>query len=114
MSHMMSAAQMKGRSSGCPLDEPTPGSRIRRLWDRLYENRGLVIELIDLGYPGASYLASDIRRLQDTYGFDIRVRRRSWGRGGGERNALYCLVGEWKGDKYVDYVAEHHADVNSP
>lgn len=112
MTHVATVSSMKGINTAPRLNEPTPGTRIRRLWDKLQANRGLMVELTDLGYHRSTtgtHLNHDLERLRDSWGLDIRVKRRGGIKGRrGQLPALYCLVGEWDGKVYIDYVAERH------
>jgi hypothetical protein len=66
---------------------PTPGSKIRLLYDLFQENKGKFIRV--------SGQYDSISCLRDFYGLDIRTFQRG----------QYCLVGEWFGKAYIDYLA---------
>jgi hypothetical protein len=104
---MMSAAEAKtGHFRG--QMKPREGSRLRAIYDRLQENRGSFVSLMDL--IDYRYQSNRVWRvmLENTYGLDIRSHSVGKGRGSGRggRTITYALVGEWFGDCYVDYVAE--------
>jgi hypothetical protein len=90
MSHMTSAATLKGNNKGRLLkDKPREGTRTRRIYDMFYDNKGKVIDFCTTKNPDAVI----IPQLTDVYGLDIRrIRKNKW-----------CLVGEWFGKVYVDY-----------
>lgn len=71
---------------------PMCGSALRELFDVFTSNRGVPIRMKISG-P----VSRRIDDLRDYYGLDIRSVP--------DRHHK-CLVGEWIGDKYVDYVAE--------
>lgn len=86
--HMSSAAQLKGVKVYVS-DKPRAGSRIRRIYDLFYDNKGKVVDFCTTRNPDTLCLAP----LIDTYGLDIRrIKKNKW-----------CLVGEWFGKVYVDY-----------
>ena len=89
---MISAANSKGVPSGVRHDLPREGSRLRELYDFFCANKGLVVPYFPYHHR------SDARRLVtlvDVYGLDIRRIM----------HGQYCLVGEWCGEEYRDYVA---------
>jgi hypothetical protein len=81
----------KGRRLGAPLQlAPRQGTNIRRLYDFLLVNRGLLLHTTFNDAEGRA-----VRYLRDFYGFDIRcIKHGEW-----------IFVGEWIGDRYIDYVA---------
>ncbi len=87
--HTFSAAYLKGRRPAPTNLAPRQGTRIREIYDLFYANKGKPITITR---------ASDYdwhAPLTDIYGLDIR----HIGRG------QYCLVGEWFGTTYIDYIA---------
>lgn len=89
-----SAAEIKGRAGG-RKDLPRPGSALRAVYDALYAARGHYVVASHL--PG--FRSSYLNNLRNFYGCDIRTNRGATGGGS-------CLVGEWIGSHYVDYVKE--------
>lgn len=95
-------------------NEPTPGTRIREIYDLLKASPGVPVDLKlrppKLNASGKKTVAPDARAiidLQDYYGLDIRIAQRSFHRKGTKvsRNTLHILAGEWFGSVYIDYVA---------
>jgi hypothetical protein len=90
--HTQSAAVAKGKKTKPILNEPHEGTKIRAVYDLFYANKGKVVQFTVAWDDGHG---TRLTQLRDIYGLDIR--RMSVGK--------YCLVGEWFGDKYVDYIA---------
>lgn len=93
MSRVLPVSHLKGRRKvvGRPLSaEPRVGTAIRAIYDQFMSNKGSIIP-----YSKKSN-SRQIQDLTDYYGLDIR--RVGYGR--------YCLVGEWFGKVYIDYLAE--------
>ena len=90
-----SVAEWKGHRNPTGHLYPREGSRMRELYDQFMANKGVPISSLD-------FRRGDWRRLdalRDFYGLDIRhIRKGRW-----------CLVGEWFGSTYIDYVARHLA-----
>lgn len=103
MAKCMSIAASKGIRAGKQQEEPGEGTKLRELFDHLQEHKGEVISLN--GFSGN--VRKKIYTLVDIYGLDIR----SFGRG---RNSQWCLVGEWFGKIYVDYLAEREEEKKCP
>jgi hypothetical protein len=89
--HTESAAAAKGHLRGRTLNVvPRDGTRIRAVYDLFYANKGKIIDFCTTNKK----LAWCLTPLADTYGLDIRcIRKNKW-----------CLVGEWFGRVYVDYL----------
>lgn len=81
---------MKGQNKGRVLQQlPREGTEIRRAYDLLYANKGTPVK-ISFGWH------SRLENLRNIYGLDIvKTRKGEW-----------CLIGEWFGKVYIDYVAE--------
>lgn len=91
----MTASMMKGtRYSHYRAEPPREGTILRGVYDNFMSSKGLTIKISKVYYN-----ARIIDSLTDYYGLDIR----RVGRG------KYCLVGEWFGLRYVDYLAERIA-----
>lgn len=93
----------KGCKNGKPLQKPKAGTKIRKLYDMFMQRKGEIVEgkLMDFAdVKNSSQVSFVIRNLNDIYGLDIR--RIS--------SKKYCLVGEWFGKDYIDYVAARHKD----
>lgn len=89
-----SAADIKDwHSRPNKINLPREGTNLRKAYDLFQNNKGVIINttLRELGIDrGGS------NQLIDFYGLDIRkFGYRRW-----------CLVGEWFGKVYVDYLAE--------
>lgn len=57
----------------------------------------------------------DIEMLKNFYGLDIRCFGRAAGyKGRGSAPGRWCLVGEWFGREYKDYLAERIAKKETP
>lgn len=97
MSRCMSVGQLKVRGHH-HLEEPTPGSKIREVYDFFMSNKGRVVN-----YTHIVNHRNMMERLVDDYGLDIRcVKRGQW-----------LLAGEWVGRVYIDYVVERMAEEQS-
>jgi len=112
MTHASSAATMKGRRNyAFAQQKPRENTITRSVYDRLMENRGREVSLTDLT-TSTTNPNEIVAHLQITYDLDIRARiiykGRGKGRGRGREKdcGRYCLVGEWFGKHYVDYLAE--------
>jgi hypothetical protein len=81
-------AGFKSLASVAQNDLPAKGSKVRACYDYLFENRGLVVEL-----PYPAYM---IDQLNDFYGCEIDRKR-------GCRPMKVQLLGEWRGEEYLDY-----------
>jgi len=107
---LLSAAAMKG-DKHVSRRLPTEGSKIRKLYDLFMLYRGVAAPLDSIhSISDGAPLRSSLNQLIDVYGLDIRtfpIRTRGdrmpWERG---RHVAYCLVGEWKGRHYHDYLAD--------
>ena len=72
----------------------TPGTGIRLRWR-------------ELGFSRAIVLATSLEALRNYYGLDIRkIPHTQGGAKRGSNSAVYVVVGEWFGSKYVDYIAQ--------
>lgn len=96
--HTASAAAMKGYYKITNSREiPREGTKIRELYDLFIGRKGQVVRVAQAGRRQTA-----IRRLQDSYGLDVRPL----GKG------RWMLVGEWCGKVYLDYtpeaIAENH------
>ncbi len=69
--------------------EPKDGTKTRHLYDIFKANKGRIVR-IELLYR--------IEYLRTIYGLDIRTC-------GKHNSRHYCLVGEWFGRVYIDYIA---------
>lgn len=86
-----SVASFKGSRVGNrkTRKDPADGTALRKLYDLFYRNKGKVITHV---FTSQSYGA--LNQLRDFYGLDIRkIAQRKW-----------CLVGEWFGKDYIDYL----------
>jgi hypothetical protein len=100
-----SVSEMKGHNCRPQNKLPREGSRLRRVYDRIAEHRGRVVELPWDEFDGRHHLVHEsIAHLRNWYALDIRVDRRFKK---DVRSSFACLAGEWdeRGD-YVDYIAE--------
>jgi hypothetical protein len=101
-----SAASIKASARGrkhqgrTPQQVPREGTRLRALYDLLWENRGRFVDLGTLHKDDINRIHGDLR---DYYGLDIRGRRVRDGTRGGHN--AWCLAGEWVGRGYIDYCA---------
>jgi hypothetical protein len=106
----VSAANAKGRAAQTQI--PREGSVLRVLWDVLHEHAGVFVDLRSelklRGLPIKS-LQSVHSNLSDIYGLDIRVKHRGSRDHPGRDSSLYCLVGEWFGRVYIDYLTAPEA-----
>ena len=76
---------------------PKPGTRIRKLYDKFQRKKGRVITVDYKQYVNSGTFHTMIHSLTDFYGLDIRhMGCRQW-----------CLLGEWFGKEYKDYIAEN-------
>lgn len=92
-------ATIKGRSGRHIQQEPREGTDLRTLYDALMAVRGDLTKLVPAAqFVGASSVGPTLEHLRNDYLLDIRSRP---GRRGGS-----CLVGQWDGDRYIDYVTE--------
>ncbi|WP_458756651.1 hypothetical protein ACSVBT_12790 [Afipia sp. TerB] len=91
----------KGRRLAPTNSIPREGSKIRKVYDLFYANKGRPVEFqtSDCGDPNI------IGKLIDFYGLDIRLIRNGSSRVG--RRSQWILAGEWFGLTYVDYIADH-------
>ena len=113
----LSAGMMK---AGSPTYRsiPDPGTKVRFVYDFLYEHRGRIVPkvemraLADLVQSQSNLrertgsLGSIINNLRDYWGCDIRSIR------GGQ--LAYCFAGEWCGRVYVDYTRPAEAQADLP
>lgn len=76
---------------------PGEGTRLREVYDLFCANKGTVIL-----EKGQSF-NNNVNQLRDFYEMDIRCLRKEHIADGGF--SRWVLVGEWFGDRYVDYVA---------
>lgn len=84
-----SVGAIKGKANNLHHLYPTEGTKIRRVYDLFCANKGKVIDY-------RKDHSAVINQLRDVYGLDIIcLQPRKW-----------CLVGEWFGNHYVDYLAE--------
>jgi len=68
--------------------KPKEGTKIRKIYDIFHENKGVPI-------PFTTYSDNYLRPLQDYYEMDIiKISQGIW-----------CFAGEWKSNKYHDYIA---------
>lgn len=93
MSKVSTVSESKGMKPRGPAkrDIPKEGTKIRELYDLFMNNKGKVLDVV-LG--SGNHHSKEY--LMDFYGLDIRCLR--YGK--------WCLVGEWDGDKYIDYVTQ--------
>ena len=92
----LSASEAKGRSKAHNNLIPKPNTKLRQVYDLLQNNKGRVVDTSELDRTAKQYLSGI---LPDYYGLDIRRMAKH----------RHCLVGEWFGRQYVDYVAERLA-----
>lgn len=87
-----SAAAIKGWKKHILQQQiPRRGTEIRRTYDLFCANKGKVVR-----FTRNPTNPNIVNQLRDVYGLDIiRLQNRKW-----------CLVGEWFGKVYIDYVAE--------
>jgi len=85
------ASQLKGPGRRPPRDYPGEGTVARRLYDRLFANKGRPVFVGDMVRSKARYVA--VVKLRDEYGCDIRS----------DGGAVFALTGEWFGDDYREY-----------
>ncbi len=97
-----SVASMKGRNKGRLLQQlPRVGTETRRIYDLLYANKGTPVRVCFSNYKckkakEKSVWWATLESLRNFYGLDIiKTNRDEW-----------CLIGEWFGKIYIDYVAE--------
>ncbi len=88
--HTTSAAVAKGKYPEPHNLKPREGTKVRAAFDLFCANKGKVVD-----WCTTKNSCVIITQLQDTYGLDIRRIKKS----------KYCLVGEWFGNTYIDYVA---------
>jgi hypothetical protein len=96
----LSVAEMKGYWKNHVFDGvPAEGTRTRLIWDRLQAHRGTFVDVADLFEPRTSprNRNAERQRITITWGLDIVFK-----------SSLWCLVGEWKGKDYIDYLAERY------
>lgn len=102
----LASAAMARRAAAPARQLPSPGTRLRLVYDTLYECRGRPVDPGDWQAldeltrraGGACSLGHSLTELTDYWGCDIR------------RPAKYsrtppALVGEWVGRVYLDYTA---------
>lgn len=81
---------------------PRPGGMLRKVFDFMREHKGKPVHnkaLKDiLGVSKLSDKSKIFTDLRDFYGCDIRSVPDCHHK---------CLAGEWFGDEYVDYIAQH-------
>lgn len=101
-------ANARGKRSKQKRDVPDEGSLIRLLWDVLHANKGRFVPVsgLDTGYNKHSLYAAR-GQLTDFWGLDIAYKPGKKGPKG-YKEMSWCLVGEWFGKDYVDYLAERH------
>ena len=90
---MMSAAQMK-KSRPQNQKIPKEGTALRKTYDKFQRKKGKVIKA---KFSSGTYC--ELEALKNFYGLDIRRIE----------NGKWCLVGEWFGKEYVDYLAKEIA-----
>lgn len=88
-------SQLKHQTNTKLREVPKEGSRLRELYDMFQANKGQVISW-SRSHRGGYSNGRLLEDLVDYYGLDIRRIK----------NGRWCLVGEWFGKVYVDYVAE--------
>ena len=99
-----SAAAAKGRKTGPQQKIPREGTTLRELWDLLHIYRGvLLVDSLTVRFQ-----SSRIEQLRNFYGLDVRLLSHGSGSPG-----RWVLAGEWKGSRYVDYIAERLGDDSS-
>ena|SRR6202035_1996578 len=95
---MESAARAKGNGMGTAQLRPREGTRTRAVYDLLYENKGIPLN-VPLSMLGGKRSKNLINAIRDFYGLDVRcISIGKW-----------VLAGEWFGKTYVDYIADHIA-----
>ena len=72
---------------------PTEGSRLRALYDAFSASPGLPIP-VRTHYKCDQSRNAAIEQLRNFYG--MHITRSGPGR--------YCLIGEWRGNEYIEYV----------
>lgn len=90
-----SVAKFKRKGSGKHKSRrvPADGTELRKLYDLFCRNKGEVITQV---FTSGTY--ASLEQLRNFYGLDIRrITNRKW-----------CLVGEWFGNRYVDYLAKEY------
>lgn len=89
-----SAADVKGHNCNrFKTSLPKAGTKLREVYDLFQANKGIILDgtLKELGVEHGGVLP-----LIDYYGLDIsHLGHRKW-----------CLVGEWFGSTYIDYLAD--------
>jgi hypothetical protein len=91
---ILSVTQMKGH--GHIQMWPSEGTTLRAIWDLLQANKGKFVCVYPFIPPTATH--SYRSNLTNVWGLDIAYKK------GGQ----WCLIGEWKGKDYVDYLAEKY------
>ena len=106
MTHRLTVAQIMGRHGAPVQPAPRPGTRRRRLYDLLMDNRGRVVEFDawTIGYRKRA-LGSDLEVLRNDYELDIRCLTKRGIKGKGKIGCRWLLAGEWDGKVYIDFVA---------
>jgi hypothetical protein len=85
---------------------PPEGTSLRAVWDKLQANKGEFVDVSDVVitkirsasgkyYPNYAHIRM---QLTNFWGLDIAYKP----------HGMWCLVGEWKGKDYIDYLAERH------
>jgi hypothetical protein len=87
---------------------PAAGTKMGKIYDQLKENKGEPVVITHHMSPGA--FGATLMQLRDYYGLDVRQIQRANKKRGLE--AKHCLVGEWFGNVYVDYIAEKMEENN--
>lgn len=95
MSKLLSVSGMKGSKRRPAIELPREGTYLREVYDALMSNRGRVTTL----HMPLRSLSGAVLQLEIFYGLDIRRAK---------HHRQYCLVGEWVGRAYIDYVAERN------
>jgi hypothetical protein len=96
---ILSVTQMKGKAAIQMW--PAEGTMVRKVWDLLQANKGqfvCVYPLIVSSKPKCTAAGHMRRYLTDFWGLDIAYKS----------GGMWCLVGEWKGKDYVDYLARKY------
>lgn len=98
--HNLTAAELKRNKQSHAQNIPREGTKIRKVYDLFMGSKGKVIDFKVKQCGKCPRQGSRvISYLIDCYGLDIR--RIS--------NGKWCLVGEWFGKVYVDYVVNKDA-----
>ena len=82
---------------------PKEGSHVRKIYDQLFTNKGIWLEL-ENPYPNYYSLRAAVAQLRDFYELDIESRPRPSHATRGRARSDYMLKGRYINNDYVSYM----------